>query len=121
MTDILVRKDYSKEDLKRADLARAEFRPSKATTRVSNLLDQADLGKTVLLCEDHVRQFATPAVLSKYGYRHMTDYPFVIGNCDYCKVPGHMQMFMREDLFAEVWRTKEQQRRDREYAAICTG
>lgn len=119
--DIHVKHDYSVTDIKQARLKAAEFVPNKATSKASNVLDMADLGKTVMLCDDHVRQFATPAVLSKYGYRKMTDYPYVIGNCDYCKIQDQCQLFLREDIFSEVWRTKDQQRRDREYAAICSG
>lgn len=116
--DIIVKKHFSTSDLKQADLARAAFKRAKATSSASNVLNMADLGKTVCLCDDHVRQFATPAVLSKYGYRQMVDYPHVMGNCDYCQVFGKSQMFIREDLFAEVWRTKEQRRRDYEYSTI---
>lgn len=119
--DIVVKKDFSVTDIKKAREAAATFRPSKYTSSVTNVLDQADLGKTVVLCEDHVRQFAQPSVLRKYGYRQMVDYPYVMGNCDYCKVFGKSQMFMREDLFAEVWRTKEQRRQDVEYASIVSG
>lgn len=118
---IIVKKDWKPSDEKKADLARAAFRPSKATSGVSNVLDMADLGKTVVLCEDHVRQFATPKVLRKYGYRQMVDYPHVMGNCDHCKVFGKSQMFMRTDVFSEVWRTKEQRRRDYEYSTIVSG
>ncbi len=117
--DIVVKKDFTPNDLREARLAAAAFKPSRHTSNVTNVLDQVDCGKTILLCDDHVRQFASPAVLSKYGYRQVTDYPHVIGNCDYCKIHGKCQLFLREDNFAEVWRTKEQQRRDREYAAIC--
>lgn len=119
--DIVVKKDFSVSDIKAARVKAAAFRRSQATSGASNVLDMADLGKSVVLCDAHTKQFATPKVLSKYGYRKMTDYPYVIGDCDYCKVRAQCQFFMREDIFNEVWRTKEQQRRDMEYSAICRG
>jgi hypothetical protein len=119
--EILIKKDWTAAEIKKENLKAGEFQANKSTSNVSNVLDMADLGKTVLLCKDHVKQFATPAVLSKYGYRKMTDYPYVIGNCDYCKVNGQAQLFLREDDFNSVWLTKEQQRKDREYAGICQG
>lgn len=118
---ILVKKDFSPADVRKAELARAEFRASKATSSVSNVLDMADTGKTVLLCDDHTRQFATPQVLSKYGYRRHEDYPRVKGNCDYCKLFGDCALFQHESVFGEVLKTKAQRRADYEYAAIVTG
>jgi hypothetical protein len=118
---IIVKQDFSDADIRKANLAATEFRASKTTSRVANLSDQVDLGKVVILCEDHVRQFASPQVLRKYGYRQMIDYPHVMGNCDYCKVFGKSQMYMREDVFAQSWRTKEQKRRDLEYSTIVSG
>lgn len=119
--DIHVKKDFSVSDIKAARVKASEFQRSKAASGASNVLDMADLGKSVVLCDQHTRQFATPAVLSKYGYRKMVDYPYVIGDCDYCKVRGQCQLFMREDIFDQAWRTKEQQRRDMEYGAIVRG
>lgn len=116
--DILVKKDFSSSDIKKARLAAAEFRPAKATSKVSNVLNMADLGMTVMLCEDHTRQFATPQVLSKYNYRRHDDYPRVVGNCDYCKLYGNCALFQHESVFGEVLKTKAQRRADYEYAAI---
>lgn len=119
--EIVVKKDFTPTDLKRARHAAAVFRVSRATSAVTNVLDQVDLGKTIILCDDHVHQFADKKTLTRYGYRQITDYPYVMGNCDYCKVFGKSQAFLREDNFAEVWRTKEQRRQDHEYAAIVSG
>lgn len=115
---ILVKKDFSAAEVKKAQVAAAEFRPAKATSSVSNVLNMADLGMTVLLCEDHVRQFATPQVLSKYNYRRHDDYPRVIGNCDYCKQYGNCTLFQHLSVFGEVLKTKAQRRADYEYAQI---
>lgn len=112
MVEIIVKQNFTEEDAKKADLARAEYRRSASTSRVSNVLDTADSYRTVLLCDDHVKQFAQPSVLSKYGYRQMVDYPFVMGNCDYCGIPDRCQVFSHESVFKDVWKTKEERRRD---------
>lgn len=121
--DILVKKDFSVTDIKQARLAAARFRKSKATSAASNVLNVADLGNTVLLCADHVKQFATPTVLNMYGYRKATGdfFEYVMGNCDYCQLHTRCTMFIHESLFDQVWKTKEQRRRDAEYGAICRG
>lgn len=115
---ILVKKDFSSADVKKANLAAAEFRPSKATSKVSNVLNMADLGMTVMLCDDHTRQFATPQVLSKYNYRRHDDYPRVMGDCDYCGLRGTCSLFQHLSVFGQVLKTKAQRRADIEYAAI---
>lgn len=119
--DIVVKKDFSVTDIKKARMSAAEHRPGKATSKVTNVLDQADLGKTIILCDDHVRQFATPAVLSKYGYRRHDDYPRVMGNCDYCKLYSPCTLFQHLSLFGQVLRTKAQRRADYEYATVVSG
>ena len=126
--DIVVKKDFSPSEEKQARLAAARFRKSKSTSFVSNVLNVADAGNTVLLCSDHVKQFATPAVLRKYGYRQadavptsLGMYPYVMGNCDYCQVHTRCTMFIHLNLYEKVWRTTEQRRRDYEYGAICRG
>lgn len=119
--EIIVKKDFSAAEEKKARLAAAKFKKSKFTSAASNVLNVADLGNTVLLCSDHVKQFATPSVLRRYGYRQVDDYPYVMGNCDYCQLHERCTMFIHESLFAQVWRTKEQRRRDHEYAAIVRG
>ena len=109
--DIWVVKQFTENQIKRARLWAAQYVKPKATSQVSNLLNCADAGTTVLLCEDHVRQFATPAVLSKYGYRKAeAPYAAVMGNCDYCQVEARCTMFIHLSLYAQVIRTKEQRR-----------
>lgn len=102
--DIIVKQDFSAADVKKADVARAEYRKSAATSKASNVLDMADTKSTVLLCSDHVRQFASPAVLRKYGYRQMKRFPYVQGTCDYCGVPDRCQVFSHESVFNDVWK-----------------
>lgn len=119
--DILVKKDFSVTDIKKAAAARAEFRPTRATSAASNVLNMADLGKAVLLCSDHTKQFATPAVLSKYNYRRSEAYPEVMGTCDYCKLNGPCALFEHLSVYAQVLRTRAQRRADFEYASVVTG
>lgn len=102
--DIIVKQDFTAADAKKADVTRAEFRKSAATSKASNVLDMADTKKTVILCRDHVRDFATPAVLSKYGYRQMKRFPYVMGNCDYCGVHERCSVFSHLSVFDEVWK-----------------
>lgn len=128
MTEIVVKKDFSAQAEKQAALAAARFRKSKFTSAASNLLNAADAGNTVLLCEDHVKQFAKPSVLRMYGYRQadavptsMGLCPHVMGNCDYCQSRTRCTMFIHESLYSQVWRSSEQRKRDREYAALVRG
>jgi hypothetical protein len=116
--EIIVKQDFSEADVKKADLIRSEFRKSKATSNVTNVLDDADSYRTVILCDDHVRAFAHPRVLSKYGYRQMTDFPFIRGNCNYCGLFTNCQVFSHESVFNDVWRTRDEQRRDAATATI---
>lgn len=125
MGEIIVKKDFSAAEEKKAALAAARFKKSKFTSAASNVLNVADLGNTVLLCSDHVKQFATPSVLRMYGYRQadavptaMGLCPHVMGNCDYCQVHTNCTMFIHESLYSQVWRSKEQRRRDHEYSAL---
>jgi hypothetical protein len=110
--DILVRHGYSDEDIKRAKLKAALFNSSGSAASV--VLDYADLGKAITLCDLHFRKFDA----RKYGYYRQKDYPFVMANCDACKLFGPSQLFIHESVLKDVWRTKEQQRRDREYATV---
>ncbi len=117
MTTIVVKKDFSAQDEKRAALARTRFRPSKAASHADRVLDFADCGKCVLLCSVHAHKFDRRAQM-KYGYYKQKEYPFVMGNCDACQVMGQCQCFIHETVLKDVWVTREQQQRDREYATI---
>lgn len=103
MGEIIVKKDFSEQDIQQAKLAAAAYRKSKATSSVSNVLDMADTKKTVILCSDHVQKFATPSVLRKYGYRQMRRFPYVYGNCDYCEKHERCQVFSHVSVFKDVW------------------
>lgn len=117
--DIIVKKDFSVADIREARLKAAEYKRPKATSAASNVLDFADLKKTVVLCSDHFRAFRSTA--RKNDYYEQREYPFVMGNCDYCKAFGRSQMFIHESVLKLVWNTRDQERRDREYATVVNG
>ena len=117
--EIIVKKDFSVTDIKLARLKAAEFRPAKSTSRVSNVVNCADLRKTVVLCDDHERAFRAHA--KRDGYYRQQEYPFVMGNCDYCRIFTRCQLFIHESVLKDVWVTREQDRRDREYATVVSG
>ena len=119
MIDLLIKKDFTATDIRQARLKAAEFKRSKATSAASNVLDFADLQKTVFLCDDHFRAFRSHA--KKYCYYEQKEYPFVMANCDYCKIFTRCQMFIHESVLKLVWQTREEQRREREYATIVNG
>lgn len=110
--DILVKQDFTQQDVKDAKLAAANHRKAQATSRVSNVLDMADLKKTVVLCFEHDKQFATPKVLRQYGYREFRDYPYVMGDCDYCGIHDKCRVFSHESVFGDVWKTRDEKRRE---------
>ena len=116
-TTIIVKRDFSPQEERRAALAASVYRRPKATSGASNVLDFADLGKTVCLCPAHAPKFDRRAQM-RYGYYMQREYPFVMANCDYCKVMGPSQMFIHESVMKDVWRTRDQARREREYATI---
>ena len=119
MIDLLIKKDFTPTDIRQARLKAAEFKRSKATSAASNVLNFADLRQTVILCDDHERAFRSHA--KRDGYYRQQEYPFVMGNCDYCKIFGRSQLFIHETVLKQVWITREQDRRCREYATIVTG
>jgi hypothetical protein len=119
--EIIVKKDFSAAEEKKAA---SQPRSSEVQVHFGGF-ERAERGGPRQygspLLFDHVKQFATPSVLRMYGYRQVDDYPYVMGNCDYCQLHERCTMFIHESLFAQVWRTKEQRRRDHEYAAIVRG
>jgi hypothetical protein len=112
--DILVTQGFTEVDAKKADLKRAEYRKSRATSEVSNLLNFVDLKKSVVLCESHVRRFN----LKSHGYRLHPTYSRVNGMCDVCQQLGPGRMFQPEAEWLETMKRLEQIKRDREYASI---
>jgi hypothetical protein len=112
VVEIIVKKDFSENDIKRAALGGSAYRKQASTSRASNVLDMADLRKTVCLCEDHTRQFASPSVLSKYGYRKFDAYSHCMADCDYCGIFDKCQVFTHESIFSDVWKTRDERRRE---------
>lgn len=117
MTTIIVKKDFSPQEERRAAIKATEFRPSKAASQADKVLDFADCQKAVMLCFDHARKFDRRTQM-KYGYYMQKEYPHVVANCDACGAFGMSHLFIHETVLKEVWRTRDQARRDREYATI---
>jgi hypothetical protein len=119
VTTIIVKKDFTATDIREARMKAAEHRRSKATSGATNVLDFSDLKKTVVLCDDHFRAFRSTA--RKNDYYEQREYPYVMSNCDYCKIFCRCQMFIHESVLKQVWNTRDQDRRDREYATVVNG
>ncbi len=90
--DLLLRKDFSAGEIRKAELARDEFRRNRFTSGASHLDDLVTLGKAVLLCDSHARKFS--AKTSHYERHPAQNLRRVIGNCDVCNMPGLNTLFV---------------------------
>jgi hypothetical protein len=117
VTTIIVKKDFSPQAEKQAQLKASVFRPAKVASKADRVLDMADCAKTVCLCFSHASKFDRKAQM-KYGYYMQKEYPHVMANCDACQVFDKCHLFIHESVLKDVWRTREQARREREYACI---
>lgn len=91
---ILVRKDFTPGEIKRAELARDEFRPGRYTSGSANLDDMIALRKAVILCDLHVRKFKPRA--AHYELHPAENMRRVQGACDVCKMFGLATLFICE-------------------------
>lgn len=116
MLEIIVPRQYTARQVKRAELKRDEFRPNPYTSGVANLDNMIALGKAVILCFDHSRKFS-PA---KAHYRAHPDKKLrrVIGNCDVCKQYGLSHLFLNEKDADEEQKKLERFNRALEYGAL---
>lgn len=114
---IIVKQNFSPLAEKQAQLKASVFRPAKVASKSDRVLDMADCAKTVCLCSSHSSKFDRRAQL-KYGYYKQKEYPHVMANCDACQLFDKCDLFIHESVLKDVWQTREQQRRDREYATI---
>jgi hypothetical protein len=89
---ILVRKDFSPSEIKRAELARAEFRPNRYTSGSANLDDMIALRKAVILCDQHARKFRPKQ--AHYELHPAPNLRRVQGNCDVCKMYGLAWLYL---------------------------
>jgi len=116
--DILIRQDFTKDEIKRAEIARLEFRKNRFTSGVSHLDDLVTLGKAVLLCDSHARKFN--AKTSKYEKHPAENLRRVIGNCDLCNMPGLHTLFVNSSDAVEHRRNWERARTSMEYGTIIS-
>lgn len=114
--DILVRRGFTQADAKRADLSRAEYRKSKATSEVSNLLNHIDCKRSIILCDEHARKFNGKA----HGYkRHPNKSLYrVMGNCDVCQQRTTGLFFVHESEWIVAAKQEEKWKRAVEYATM---
>ena len=116
---ILVRKDYTAAEIKRAQLARDEFRPNRYTSGSANLDDMIALRKAVILCDSHARKFKPRA--AHYELHPAKNMRRVQGNCDVCKMYGLASLFLHESLALDERRKWERYRIALEYGTLYRG
>ena len=116
--DILVRNQYTPRQILQARLKSMEFRRNRTTSGSANLDNQTALGKSVILCDSHVRKFNFKSA----RYRPHPDPKLrrVVGNCDVCKQFGLSFLFLNEVSALEEHKKLEKFKRALEYATIIT-
>jgi hypothetical protein len=114
--DILVRQDFTREDIKQARLDGMEFRKGKKTSGASNVLNMTDLKKSVILCDTHQRKFGK----GKHGYKLAHEHSRVIGRCDVCQAWGNGWLYLSEELWLSQFKAAERFKRALEYATIVS-
>lgn len=114
--DVLIRHNYSQNDVDRAQVKRSEFKRNTYTSGSANLDDLIALRKAVVLCDSHARKFKPRAV--SYELHPAKNLRIVQGNCDVCKTMGLATLFLPESLASEERRKYEDYRRGIEYAHI---
>ena len=115
---ILVRKDFSPGEIKRAQVARDEFRPNRYTSGSANLDDMVALRKAVILCDQHARKFNRRA--ARYELHPAENMRRVQGACDVCKVFGFAFLFLHESDASGARKKWERYRTAAEYGKLFT-
>ena len=116
--DILVRNQYTPRQVLQARLKSMEFRPNRYTSGSANLDNMVALGKSVILCDTHVRKFN--ARTARYRAHPDPKLRRVIGRCDICKQFGLSFLFLNEKDALEEHKKLEKFKRALEYATIVT-
>ena len=116
--DILVRNQYTPRQVLQARLKSMEFRPNPHTSGCANLDNMVALGKSVILCDSHVRKFN--ARTARYRAHPDPKLRRVIGRCDVCKQFGLSFLFLNEKDALEEHKKLEKFKRALEYATIVT-
>lgn len=115
-TEIIIKKDFSAADEKKAALAASEFRKSKFTSDVSSLLNFIDLKRSIIPCDDHARRFNATA----HHYRLHFKIKRVRGNCDVCQRYVEGRFYIHENEWIEGRKAEEKFRAACEYATIVS-
>ena len=118
MQTILVRKSYTPQQVKLAELKRTEFRPNRYTSGCANLDDMIALNKAVILCGTHARKFRPLA--AHYMAHPDKNLRRVIGNCDVCRQFGLSHLFLNEKDADEERKKLERFNRALEYGRLLT-
>lgn len=118
MGEILVRKDFSPSEIKRAELARDEFRRNRYTSGSANLDNMIALRKAVILCDSHARRFKPRA--AHYEPHPADNLKRVHGGCDVCKVFGLASLFLHESDALGERKKLEKYRTAAEYGKLFT-
>ena len=114
--EILVRQNYTREQVEVARLKATEFRRNRFTTGSAHLDDMIALGKAIILCDIDVRRFKPRAV--RYELHPAPNMRRVTGNCDVCKAVGLATLFLPESLAVDERRKYEKHKRAMEYAHV---
>lgn len=118
MTTIVVKRDWTPQQVRRAEAKANEFVHGRFTSGSANLDNMIALGKAVILCEEHTRKFNS--VAARYCPHPAKNMKQVVGACDVCREVGLSSLFLNEvDAFQER-RKVEQFRRAMEYGQILT-
>ena len=114
--EILVRQEYTKNQVDRAAVKASEFRPSRYTSGSANLDDMIALRKAVILCDSHARKFKPRA--AHYELHPAPSMRRVIGNCDSCRTFGPGALFLHESQALDERRKYELYRQACDYDRI---
>lgn len=115
---ILVPRDRTPEEIRRAELARDEFRQNRYTSGSANLDDMIACRKAVILCDSHARKFQPKA--ARYELHPADNMKRVQGNCDVCKVFGLATLFLHESDAIGERKKWEHYRAAAEYGKLFT-
>lgn len=114
--EIIVKRNFSVADEKRAALKASEFRKSQATSEVSSLLNCIDLKQSLILCDDHARKFNAAA--HHYRVHFSKKFSRVIGNCDVCQSRTFGRFFIHEEQWVKDKIAEEKYLASLRYATI---
>lgn len=119
MTTIIVPRQWTPRQVKRAELKRDEFRRNPYTSGSANLDNMIALDKAVILCPAHARKFSPRK--AHYSPHPAKNLRVVQGNCDVCKEFGLSSLFICEKDAQEERRKVENLNRAREYGKFVAG